>query len=223
MNELLSEVKKDIKILILIFTLAFLFITVFSANTDMIVRATFSKGGFASGHATFICQQGENGARECNDYIKPSAARWNGITSRVSITEDTYQDPQYKIARANIHVYSRKEKADPTILGETFSEMGCTPLAGCRGADIDNGAVMTRATIYIYKQNIADIVKRFPGVNLNNCLNKTTTHEFGHALSLDHPPRKDGNRVVQSVMYTGASERTVIETYDKLELKKKWG
>ena len=71
---------------------------------------------------------------------------------------------------------------------------------------------MAKAYVILYKKNIEK------HGTLIDFKKHTMTHELGYALSMAHPPTG-----TESIMVPGLSPDYAAKTYDKSELKRKWG
>lgn len=250
----MNEMKQDIKMFGAFALLIMLLSSCMQVKT-LQVGATLHAGGFESGIQTFVCEQSRNNnidkqttespvinqndvvdrnravesGRECEQYVRPSAARWNGITNNVSLAYDSYKYPaEYegatRISRATISIYENATQSDPTMLGLAQGKKDCGIGGKCEQVNIATDTA-TKMVIYIYKANVIRHANDYQA-NPLLALHTTVTHEVGHALSLAHPELNENREKPDSIMNTYPENQEIenyaIRNYDKEDLKKKW-
>ena len=158
-------------------------------------------GGFASGHLTYGIG---NGSSATNAVM--AASQWNGVSSNVSLTyssaTNTYGSTAHIVTYFN-HV-SAPTSGD---WGYAYLYKSYTGTSALLATENDT---FVKAILYQYIH---------PDLNTSDKQIHTSTHEFGHALSVAHPSWNAG----YAVMNQGVSTNYSLQSYDTLSLKDKWG
>jgi len=125
---------------------------------------------------------------------------WNSISSKVFIYSSlSYNDPK-------ADVYYVGNSSDPTLIGLTNAYKDHS---GTLAFTTDLWAY---CTVTIYDNNM-----KSNNMNSSQVISNAT-HEIGHSLSLDHPYVTSNSAVMKKgIQSIGPT------TYDKSELKSKWG
>lgn len=168
------------------------------------IDAEIFAGGFKYNTVTFVCEDGVS-TSDCN-LLKTAAYRWNGISSKRTLKYDGTKG-SYNLYNAHVKSSTLYKHSNTSVLGEIIPGMGCTLLSGCRNAGIND--VWTSAYLRVYTSN-------FPSVDRSLYMAKTATHEFGHINSMAHTSKS-------SVMNSGLSKVSTLTSFDKTEMKRKWG
>lgn len=123
--------------------------------------------------------------------------KWNGISSKVSVKKAS---PSYT---TDVYYVGNTSVADRTGLMQPMGARGNACL-DCR---------WTYTKLYLYDNNMR-------ALNYSTT-NRTATaiHEVGHSLKLAHTPAE----APSSIMKQGRKTLTDPTTYDKAQLKAKWG
>ncbi|MDT0124904.1 hypothetical protein Q9R46_19725 [Paenibacillus sp. RRE4] len=122
---------------------------------------------------------------------------WNGISSNVAIgkTSSTsgLNDKYYVGTTTNSRLVGQASYYSPS------------------GTPVDREALRAYSTVALYHNTLDD---KFPGVEYRT---SAATHEIGHTLSLGETT-PNVNSVMQPLL-----QKIGVQTYDKNELKAKWG
>jgi len=90
----------------------------------------------------------------------------------------------------------------------TYFYKGCTA-ASCNVASKTD--TWSRVSAYVYTNVATTAMQR----------KETATHEIGHVLSMDHNNNTSNNLSIMTLL--GPINKYIPQTYDRNELKKKWG
>lgn len=164
-------------------------------------------GGFNGKNITYVVE--DKVSSSDSKLLKESTNRWNGITSKRSLSYLSTKD-KYGRYNARVKASSNYKTSNPTLLGEIIPGKGCSLLSGCQPAS--ENEEWTSAYLRVYKHNL-------PKSNYSNYFRKTATHEFGHINSMAH----NSLGTNKSVMSQGLSQSYSIKQYDKNQMKVKWG
>lgn len=125
-------------------------------------------------------------------------SRWNGISSKVSVKKASasYTTDTYYVGTTSV--------ADRT---------GYMQPMGARGS-VCYDCTWTYTRVYLYDNNM----DKFDYSTTNRTA--TAVHEVGHSLKLAHTPSSSSS---SSIMKQGRKSFTYPTSYDKGQLKNKWG
>lgn len=124
-------------------------------------------------------------------------SRWNGISTKASVKKASasYTTDTYYVGTTSV--------ADRTGLMQAMGPRGSVCL----------DCTWTYTLVYLYDNNM----DKFEYTTTNRTA--TAVHEVGHSLKLDHTPSSGSS----SIMKQGRKSSTYPTTYDKGQLKAKWG
>jgi hypothetical protein len=136
-----------------------------------------------------------------NTYVAGSPEKWNGISSKVSVSRGTTTVYNVRILGGTAN--------DPTLVGLTV------PFCSAGNGNVCQGGskTWTAARIFLYES-----VMQSSGFTTER-RKAAVAHEFGHALSLQHVLTS----TVLSLMKPTLPTTSTVENLDKANLRGKWG
>ncbi len=141
-------------------------------------------------------------------YVSNAAFSWNNITPKVYIKAVYYLPPAHDKQDCDIEVY------DDALTGTTlaYTQIYSRGLVSLVAQSWDYSGVIVKSRIVLDNS-------RLIGMGTTQ-INRTTTHEFGHALALLHPECTQKAIMHQSATVDYKSDS--ITSHDKENLKAKW-
>ncbi|WP_051263322.1 hypothetical protein [Tuberibacillus calidus] len=182
-----------------LFFLPVLLLTVILSPVTSHAADTWS-GGFSSVNPIYYNVHTNDTYK--NNYIVPAARNWNGISSKVTLSN-------WQNSAAAIEVYA-ETTSDPDLLGEFIPYY------------TDNFGRHRDTSCYCHTWNGGgDLIGYYDNMNKNNMTDSQIisnyTHEFGHSLSLGHPSESSASVMHQGIQSIGP------QSLDKSNLRKRWG
>ncbi|MDE7326831.1 MAG: hypothetical protein K2N63_11220 [Lachnospiraceae bacterium] len=141
-------------------------------------------------------------------YVSNAAFAWNNITSKVYIKSVYYLPPAHGNQDCDIEVY------DDALTGTTlaYTQIYSRGLVSLVTQSWDYSGVIVKSRIVLDNSRL---------IGLGTAqINRTTTHEFGHALALLHPECTEKAVMHQSAVTEYKSD--TITNHDRENLKAKW-
>jgi hypothetical protein len=136
-----------------------------------------------------------------SDYVIPAANGWNGISSKVTLTQ------------VSSGTYQIKVNTSTTASFGTVGEMIQYCSFGSGAAVCQTETPWTSVQVLGYTNQIANFY-----LTKTEIISTVYAHEFGHALSMAH------NTIdTPSLMETGSKKTILPQATDKSHLKLKWG
>ena len=124
--------------------------------------------------------------------------KWSALSSNLNLTKE---GDSYKYSRFRIR-YNLTKPPLAGLLGQTF-------LFTKEGSELGINDRWWKVTCSVYKNSSASSVNK----------HATLIHEAGHAFSMAHCSHSEK----QHIMHQGLKSYTAVSSYEKDELRKKWG
>lgn len=141
-------------------------------------------------------------------YVSNAAFSWNYISDDVFISSVYYLPPTHEDQDCDIKVYD--DELTGTTLG--YTQIYSRGLFTLVAQNWDYSGVIVKAYITLNNSGLVAMG--------TTQINRTTTHEFGHALALTHPACTEKSIMHQSRVIEYKSD--TITEHDRDNLKAKW-
>ena len=157
-------------------------------------------GGFATGRLTYGVGSGSGAIADI------AAVQWGNVTSKAKLTRSNATSN----GRLTANVITHFNSTAPPTSGALGVMYPYKTWNGTSGSSANSNDRWVKAIVYQYKSSLLNTdAKRIA----------TSTHEFGHALSVAHPSSSN----TTAVMRQGVKTSYTLTSYDKNSLINKWG
>jgi hypothetical protein len=177
-------------------------ISTFSVGYHVNAAGQYWSGGFPSSFIKdyrYIVSGGTT--TEQNDF-RYAASKWNGISSKVSLSENQ------KGSKVSLITTTNTSEVPSAYIGYTWTY-------NSSGSVASTSSTWAVADVKVYKTNLSNY---YPGSDYRGAFQTVAMHEIGHSLSLSH------NDTVSCLMESEMRGfYTAPARADKENLKAKWG